>query len=57
MLRIGGVRAGSLIDANRLTQQLDPGQPIVVAYLRDGKTKRATIAPPSTTTTTVGGSS
>ncbi len=57
VLRIGGVRAGSLIDANRLTQQLDPGQPIVVAYLRDGKIKRATIAPRATTTTTVGGSS
>ena len=57
VLRIGGIRAGSLIDANRLTQQLDPGQPIVVAYLRDGKVKRATIARDATTTTTVSGSS
>jgi S1-C subfamily serine protease len=57
VLRIGGVRASSLIDANRLTQQLDPGQPIVVAYLRDGKVARATIAADATTTTTVGGSS
>jgi S1-C subfamily serine protease len=57
VLRIGGVRATSLIDANRLTQQLDPGQPIVVAYLRDGKVARATIAADATTTTAEGGSS
>lgn len=57
VLRIGGVRATSLIDANRLTQQLDPGQPIVVAYLRDGKVARATIAADATTTTADGGSS
>jgi S1-C subfamily serine protease len=57
VLRIGGVRTSSLVDANRLTQQLDPGQPIVVAYLRDGRTTRATVAPDATTTTAVGGSS
>ena len=57
VLRIGGVRAGSLVDANRLTQQLDPGQPIVVAYLRDGKVQRVTISPDATTTTALSGSS
>ena len=47
VLRIGGVRATSLIDANRLTRA-DTGQPIAVAYLRDGKVARATIAADAT---------
>ena len=52
VLRVGGVHAPTLLDAERIADQVDPGQPIVVAYLRDGKLGRATIDADAATSTT-----